>query len=72
MHGVTLSAEKCSGLEIAQRMLRLYPTDLNFLAEQGLLQAAEGETEAAKKTFGVVLTLDPENVAAKTFLSDHP
>ncbi len=64
--------KNAQALEIASRMLRLYPTDLNFLAEQGLLQAAEGETEAAKKTFGVVLTLDPENVSAKTFLADNP
>lgn len=56
-------------LEIARRMLMLYPTDVSFLAEQGLLLAATNEIAGAKKSFEVVLTLDPENVTAKSYLS---
>lgn len=55
-------------LEIARRMLKLYPTDVSFLAEQGLLLAATSEIAEAKKSFEVVLTLDPENVTAKSYL----
>ncbi len=53
---------------LAVRMLTLYPTDVNFLVEQGYAHAARGENDAARKCFKQVQVYDPDNTWAKQFL----
>ncbi len=57
-----------TAVKIAQKMLTLYPTDVNFLVELALSQFALGKKEEAKKIFLDVLILDPENITAKEYL----
>ena len=54
-----------SAAKILQQMLTLYPIDVTFLTELGLVREAEGKVNAAAAIFTDVLTLDPENPAAK-------
>ncbi|MEN8216485.1 MAG: hypothetical protein ABFS56_08930 [Pseudomonadota bacterium] len=49
-------------LEVVNKMLFLYPTDVNFMVELGLLY--EGEKEKAAAVFRDVIVLAPENVTA--------
>jgi tetratricopeptide (TPR) repeat protein len=58
--------------EILERMSTLYPTDVRFLIERGLVKAARNQTEAARRLFSDVLTLDPENTVAREYLSASP
>jgi hypothetical protein len=51
------------------RFLPLYPTDVKFLTELGLVKSAKNQREAARRIFVDVLTLDPENVLAKEQLN---
>ncbi|MDQ7055330.1 MAG: tetratricopeptide repeat protein [Persephonella sp.] len=57
-----------TAIKIAQKMLALYPTDVNFLMELALSKFESGKKEEAKKIFLDVLILDPENVTAKEYL----
>ncbi len=60
---------KCDQAEaVLQRMLTLYPADVGLLTEMGLVKVGQGEREASRRLFNEVLTLDPENVTAKTML----
>jgi tetratricopeptide (TPR) repeat protein len=54
--------------EILERMSVLYPTDVKFLVERGLVKAAKNQTDAARRIFADVLTLDPENPVAREYL----
>ncbi len=54
---------------IVTKMLTAYPTDTLYLTELGLIQAAAGESDAAKSTFTDVLILDPENSTARGYLN---
>ena len=51
--------------EVNNALLLLYPTDVKFLTELGLVKAAQNQSAVAKRIFGDVLTLDPENLVAK-------
>lgn len=53
--------------KIVDKMLALYPTDVNFLDELGLIYFADGRKKYAKSVFGNVLVLDPQNVIAKIY-----
>ena len=53
--------------KIVDKMLALYPTDVNFLDELGLIYFTEGKKKYAKSVFGNVLVLDPQNVIAKVY-----
>ena len=55
--------------EVAMRMLVLYPTDLGFLTQLGLIKIAQKDPESATQLFTDILTLDPENVTAKQQLA---
>jgi len=55
--------------KIALKMLAIYPIDISFLTEYGLIKFARGEKDTAVKLFYDILILDPENVTAKQFLS---
>ncbi|HEC85572.1 MAG: hypothetical protein DRR19_17405 [Candidatus Parabeggiatoa sp. nov. 1] len=55
-------------LKVVNKMLILYPTDVTFLVEMGLLYQQSGEKEKAKAVFKNVIILDAENVTAKTYL----
>ncbi len=57
-----------SAENVALKMLSLYPTDVAFLTEYGLIKQAQGELQEAKRIFTDVLTLDPQNITAKTQL----
>ena len=54
--------------QISLKMLALYPIDVTFLSEYALVKHAQGDTEAAAKTFASIIILDPENVTAKEYL----
>lgn len=46
-------------------MLLLYPTDVKYLTELGLVHVARGSRDAARGVFREVLVLDPENPVAR-------
>jgi tetratricopeptide (TPR) repeat protein len=50
------------------KMLSLYPIDIYFLLEYGILKMNSSDYTTAKTVFGDVLILDPENVLANQFL----
>ncbi len=54
--------------KIALKMLTVYPIDILFLTEYGLIKSAQGDTDTAVRVFNDILILDPENVTAKAFL----
>lgn len=54
--------------KVINKMLVIYPTDLNFLLELGLLKFFTGKKDEAKKILRDLLILDPENVTAKEYL----
>ena len=56
-------------LRVTQKMLMIYPIDIDFLTEFGLVNEAMGEEQTATYTFWDILTLDPENLAAKNYYS---
>jgi tetratricopeptide (TPR) repeat protein len=53
---------------IINKMLAIYPSDVLFLTELGLLQLKQKKPTIAKTTLLNVLILDPENVRAKSSL----
>lgn len=55
--------------EVLNRMLPLYPTDVKFLAELGLVHVAQNQPDAARRVFADIVTLDPENVVARERLA---
>jgi len=55
-------------LDVVNKMLFLYPTDVNYLVELGLLYDQKGEKEKAAGVFRDVIVLAPENVTAKSYL----
>ncbi len=54
--------------KIAEKMLKLYPTDINFLLELGLIEKGKGNISKAKKIFKRILYIDPLNRIAKNML----
>lgn len=68
---VALRLEKkyAPAAKVIQQMLSLYPIDVTFLTELGLVREAEGKKDAAAAIFTDVLTLDPENPAATARIS---
>jgi len=54
---------------VLNRVLPLYPTDIKFLTELGLVKIGQGQPAAARRIFSDVLTLDPENIVAKEQLN---
>jgi Flp pilus assembly protein TadD len=48
-------------------MLAVYPTDITFLTELGLVKFNQGDVEKAGSLMWDVLTLDPENETAKNY-----
>ncbi len=55
--------------KIALKLLTVYPTDVNFLVELGLIKFFTNRKKEAKQIFKDVLILDPENTIAKEYLS---
>lgn len=55
--------------KVIEKMLRLYPSDINFLLELGLVEKSRGNVKRAKDIFKRVLLLDPLNRVAKYSLS---
>ena len=54
--------------KISEKMLRFYPTDINFLLELGLVEKGKGNINRAKGIFKNILLLDPLNKIAKDSL----
>ncbi len=57
-------------LEIINKMLYLYPTDVSFLVELAQVYAQTGEEKKAIAVFQNVLILAPENVTAQEYLGN--
>ncbi|WP_456401102.1 tetratricopeptide repeat protein [Persephonella sp.] len=57
-----------TAVEVVNKMLSLYPTDVNFLTELGIIRYLQGEYGQAKYIFNDILILDPENVTAREYL----
>ena len=55
-------------VKITQKMLVIYPIDVQFLTEFALGKIGLGETDEAMAVFSNILILDPENVTAKSYL----
>lgn len=55
--------------QVNTSMLGLYPTDVSFLTQLGLVHVGQKNRAAARQVFRKVLTLDPENVVAKKHAS---
>jgi len=56
-------------LNIAEKMITLYPTSVLFLNSLGEIYYKEGKKDLAKKIFNDVLILDPNNITAKNYLN---
>ncbi len=54
--------------KVINKMLSLYPTDVNFLLELALLRLDQGDEKQAEYIFRDILILDPENITAKEYL----
>jgi tetratricopeptide (TPR) repeat protein len=57
-------------VQINNKMLTVYPTDVNFLSELGLNKHAQDDIKGAADIFWNVLVLDPENTTAKEYLKE--
>ncbi len=55
--------------KIAKKMLRFYPTDINFLLELGIVERSKGNIQKARSIFKEVLLLDPLNRIARYSLN---
>jgi tetratricopeptide (TPR) repeat protein len=53
---------------IARKMLAVFPTDVGFLVALGNNLVFQGRYDEATPVYSGVVTLDPENVAAKAYL----
>jgi len=51
--------------KVLDQMLLLYPSDVSFLTELGLVKEAQNEPQAARQIFYDVLTLYPDNATAR-------
>ena len=54
--------------QIALKMVGAYPTDLLHLVELAQIQDARGDKAEARRLFGEILILDPENETARRYL----
>jgi len=54
--------------QIALKMVVAYPTDLLHLVELAQIHDARGDQEEARRLFGEILILDPENETARRYL----
>ncbi len=57
-----------SALSVINKMLTLYPTSVLFLNSLGEIYYLEGKKDLATKVFKDVLTLDPNNIFAKSYI----
>ena len=57
--------------KVIDKMLLLLPTDVSFLSERALVKIAQGDRSTTTEIYNDILILDPENVAAKTFLTQQ-
>jgi tetratricopeptide (TPR) repeat protein len=55
--------------QVALKMLTAYPTDILYLVELARTVDARGDPDEARRLFGEVLILDPENEAARRYLA---
>jgi tetratricopeptide (TPR) repeat protein len=54
--------------QVALKMVRAYPTDVLHLVELALVEDARGEAAEARRLFGEILILDPQNQTARQYL----
>lgn len=57
--------------QITWKMASAYPTDLLYLVELAQVNDARGDEEEARRLFGEILILDPENQVARRYLEGH-
>lgn len=58
-----------AALQVALKMLRIYPTDLYYLVELAQVHDASGNAAEAKRLFGEIVILDPQNETARAYLA---
>lgn len=56
---------------VTRDMLALFPSDVSFLVQLGLIMGDLAETAGAEAIFRDVLVLDPENITARRFLKSN-
>lgn len=54
--------------QVVLKMVGAYPTDVLYLVELAQIQDARGDRAEARRLFGEVLILDPENETARRYL----
>ncbi len=54
--------------KITNKMLAVYPTDVLYLTELGLVKDGQKNIEKANAIFWDIIVLDPENVTARNYL----
>jgi tetratricopeptide (TPR) repeat protein len=54
--------------QIALKMVSAYPTEIPYLVELAQVEDARGKKDEAKRLFGEILILDPENQTARRYL----
>jgi tetratricopeptide (TPR) repeat protein len=54
--------------KVIDKMLALYPIDVNYLSEKALVEYARADTVTSVKILEDILVLDPENTTAKSYL----
>lgn len=57
-----------SAYQIALKMVGVYPTDMYYLVELALVNDARGDTAEARRLFGEILILYPENETALKYM----
>lgn len=67
--GLRLDGKLADAQKVVDRMLRWYPSDVNFLGEAAQLKLAQNDASAARRLFEDILALDPANAAAKAQLA---
>ncbi len=58
-----------SAYQVALKMVTAYPTDVAYLVELARIAEARGEGDEARRLFGEILILDPENEVARRYLA---
>ena len=71
-HALIMLKKYDSAQELITKILTIYPEDVLYLVQQGLLYTKQKKISLATDTYSNILILDPENVSARLFFSYQP